>query len=423
LTLKSTGFFIAMWFALLILVIGIANLLVGFASASFLGWGPRNWDEVQLALGSDATEAPATDEGRLFQSELDLQRLIDNGQQKLRKLASTKTVLEDPLQSTYIDATSQLERLEIRLDCLHARILADELTDAQRDWQIIIESTRSDLSEDIERTMSQLEQWSKLLNEKQRETLNPFHFALCDELARIQDAMPAIASQGELDDADRVALCLWSQSSLTELHQISWQIRSLMRELLAQSRPALEWDPQMLRDRSHGMQSIEAFCADRLLNPTGEANYYVARCRIDQVLELAPRTGQLLFRVAGERLLEKVNSHIPSHWLVVPLPQGEWLIRGDAQSLDEFVVKMDEIRQRLASTQFRVGDSTFHFTSTWVITLDSSKFATEDLRLALRQAVHEAHRYGSDRTFVCEDGHPVPVLAVDCEIPVVIAEA
>jgi hypothetical protein len=141
------------------------------------------------------------------------------------------------------------------------------------------------------------------------------------------------------------------------------------------------------------------------------------------VLELAPRTGQLLFRVAGERLLEKVNSHIPSHWLVVPLPQGEWLIRGDAQSLDEFVVKMDEIRQRLASTQFRVGDSTFHFTSTWVITLDSSKFATEDLLLALRQAVHEAHRYGSDRTFVCEDGHPVPVLAVDCEIPVVIAEA
>ena len=412
-----------MWFALLILVIAIFNLMVGFASASFLGWGPRNWDEVQLALGSEEAESSATDESNLFQSELDLQRLIDSGQHKLRKLSSTKTVLDDPLQSIYIEATNQLERLEIRLDCLHAKILADELTDAQRDWQTIVESTRADLSEDIQRTISQLEQWADLLDENQRETLNPFHFALCDELSRIQDAMPAIASQGELDDADRAALSLWYQSSLTELHQISWQIRSLMRDLLAQSRPALEWDPQLLRDRSHGMQSIEAFCADRILNPTGEANYFVARCRIDQMLELTPKSGQLLFRVAAERLLEKANSHIPSHWLVVPLTQGEWLIRGDAEQLDEFVVKMDEIRQRLSSTQLRVGESTFRFTSTWVITLDSPQFETEDLLIALRQTVHEAHRYGNDRTFVCEEGHPVPVLAVDCEVPVEIAEA
>lgn len=412
-----------MWFALLILVIAIFNLMVGFASASFLGWGPRNWDEVQLALGSEEAEPSATDESNLFQSELDLQRLIDSGQHKLRKLSSTKTVLDDPLQSIYIEATNQLERLEIRLDCLHAKILADELTDAQRDWQTIVESTRADLGEDIQRTINQLEQWADLLDENQRETLNPFHFALCDELSRIQDAMPAIASQGELDDADRAALSLWYQSSLAELHQISWQIRSLMRDLLAQSRPALEWDPQLLRDRSHGMQSIEAFCADRILNPTGEANYFVARCRIDQMLELTPKSGQLLFRVATERLLEKANSHIPSHWLVVPLTQGEWLIRGDAEQLDEFVVKMDEIRQRLSSTQLRVGESTFRFTSTWVITLDSPQFETEDLLIALRQTVHEAHRYGNDRTFVCEEGHPVPVLAVDCEVPVEIAEA
>jgi hypothetical protein len=412
-----------MWFALLILVIAIFNLMVGFASASFLGWGPRTWDEVQLALGPEPVGTSAIDESSLFKTELDLQRLIDNGQQKLRKLSSAKTVLDDPLQSIYIEATSQLERLEIRLDCLHARILADELTDAQRDWQMIIETTRADLSEDIERTIDLLEQWGNLLDENQRETLNPFHFALCDELARIQDSMPAIASQGELDAADRAAMSLWYQSSFNELHQISWQIRSLMRELLAKSRPALEWDPQMLRDRSHGMQSIEAFCADRILNPTGEANYFVARCRIDQMLDLTSKSGHLLFRVASERLLEKVNSHIPSHWLVVPLSQGEWLIRGDAEVLDEFVGKMDEIRQRLSAIQLRVGDSTFRFTSTWVITLDSPKFETEDLLIALRQAVHEAHRYGNDRTFVCEDGHPVPVLAVDCEVPVAIAEA
>lgn len=412
-----------MWFALLILVIAIFNLMVGFASASFLGWGPRTWDEVQLALGPEPVGTSAIDESSLFKTELDLQRLIDNGQQKLRKLSSAKTVLDDPLQSIYIEATSQLERLEIRLDCLHARILADELTDAQRDWQMIIETTRADLSEDIERTIDLLEQWGNLLDENQRETLNPFHFALCDELARIQDSMPAIASQGELDAADRAAMSLWYQSSFNELHQISWQIRSLMRELLAKSRPALEWDPQMLRDRSHGMQSIEAFCADRILNPTGEANYFVARCRIDQMLDLTSKSGHLLFRVASERLLEKVNSHIPSHWLVVPLSQGEWLIRGDAEVLDEFVGKMDEIRQRLSAIQLHVGDSTFRFTSTWVITLDSPKFETEDLLIALRQAVHEAHRYGNDRTFVCEDGHPVPVLAVDCEVPVAIAEA
>jgi hypothetical protein len=412
-----------MWFALLILVIAIFNLMVGFASASFLGWGPRTWDEVQLALGPEPVGTSAIDESSLFKTELDLQRLIDNGQQKLRKLSSAKTVLDDPLQSIYIEATSQLERLEIRLDCLHARILADELTDAQRDWQMIIETTRADLSEDIERTIDLLEQWGNLLDENQRETLNPFHFALCDELARIQDSMPAIASQGELDAADRAAMSLWYQSSFNELHQISWQIRSLMRELLAQSRPALEWDPQMLRDRSHGMQSIEAFCADRILNPTGEANYFVARCRIDQMLDLTSKSGHLLFRVASERLLEKVNSHIPSHWLVVPLSQGEWLIRGDAELLDEFVGKMDEIRQRLSAIQLHVGDSTFRFTSTWVITLDSPTFETEDLLIALRQAVHEAHRYGNDRTFVCEDGHPVPVLAVDCEVPVAIAEA
>lgn len=412
-----------MWFALLILVIAIFNLMVGFASASFLGWGPRTWDEVQLALGPEPVGTSAIDESSLFKTELDLQRLIDNGQQKLRKLSSAKTVLDDPLQSIYIEATSQLERLEIRLDCLHARILADELTDAQRDWQMIIETTRADLSEDIERTIDLLEQWGNLLDENQRETLNPFHFALCDELARIQDSMPAIASQGELDAADRAAMSLWYQSSFNELHQISWQIRSLMRELLAQSRPALEWDPQMLRDRSHGMQSIEAFCADRILNPTGEANYFVARCRIDQMLDLTSKSGHLLFRVASERLLEKVNSHIPSHWLVVPLSQGEWLIRGDAEVLDEFVGKMDEIRQRLSAIQLHVGDSTFRFTSTWVITLDSPTFETEDLLIALRQAVHEAHRYGNDRTFVCEDGHPVPVLAVDCEVPVAIAEA
>ncbi|MDP7376788.1 MAG: hypothetical protein QF516_01715, partial [Pirellulaceae bacterium] len=197
--------------------------------------------------------------------------------------------------------------------------------------------------------------------------------------------------------------------------RITWQVRSLMRELITESRPALEWEPQLLRDRSHQMQSIEAFAADRILNPTGLSNYFVARCRIDQALELYPRTSHLLFRIASERLLEQANPYLPSHWLAVPLPQGEWLIRGDAYSLDNFVAQVDEVRQRLRAINLRVGESNFQLTSSWIITLDSPSFETEDLLVALKQAVHEARSYGQDRTFICEKGHPVPVLAVECD--------
>ena len=44
-----------MSFTVFILAIAIINLVVGFASASYLGWGPRSWDEIDLALNDPQT--------------------------------------------------------------------------------------------------------------------------------------------------------------------------------------------------------------------------------------------------------------------------------------------------------------------------------------------------------------------------------
>ena len=404
-----------MSFTVLILSIAIINLVVGFASASYLGWGPRSWNEIDLALSDPQTVSTPVEAPCPYRSDLDLQRLIDDGQRKLRKLSSTKTVLEDPLQTAYIKATNQLDSLEIGFECIHASLLADELTETPRDWPRNLDAIKTDLGRDIDKAMGELEHWADLLNGSQQETFNPFHFGLCNELSRIQNALPSISSREQLNATDRSELTEWCQSSYEDLRRITWQVRSLMRDLITESRPALEWEPQLLRDRSHQMQSIEAFAADRILNPTGSSNYFVARCRIDQALELYPKTSHLLFRIASERLLEQANPYLPSHWLAVPLPQGEWLIRGDADSLDNFVAQVDEVRQRLRAINLRVGESTFQLTSSWIITLDSPSFATEDLLVALKQAVHEARSYGQDRTFICEKGHPVPVLAVECD--------
>ena len=79
------------------------------------------------------------------------------------------------------------------------------------------------------------------------------------------------------------------------------------------------------------------------------------------------------------------------------------------------MAQVDEVRQRLRAINLRVGESNFQLTSSWIITLDSPSFETEDLLVALKQAVHEARSYGQDRTFICEKGHPVPVLAVECD--------
>ena len=44
-----------MSFTVFILAIAIINLVIGFASASYLGWGPRSWDEIDLALNDPQT--------------------------------------------------------------------------------------------------------------------------------------------------------------------------------------------------------------------------------------------------------------------------------------------------------------------------------------------------------------------------------
>ena len=177
-----------MSFTVLILSIAIINLVVGFASASYLGWGPRSWDEIDLALSDPQTVSTPAEAPCPYRSDLDLQRLIDDGQRKLRKLSSTKTVLEDPLQTAYIKATNQLDSLEIGFECIHASLLADALTETPRDWPRNLDAIKTDLGRDIDKAMGELEHWADLLNGSQQETLNPFHFGLCNELSRIQNA-------------------------------------------------------------------------------------------------------------------------------------------------------------------------------------------------------------------------------------------
>ncbi|MEC9148331.1 MAG: hypothetical protein VX470_05790, partial [Planctomycetota bacterium] len=64
------------------------------------------------------------------------------------------------MQTAYIKATNQLDSLEIGFECIHASLLADELTETPRDWPRNLDAIKTDLGRDIDKAMGELENWA-----------------------------------------------------------------------------------------------------------------------------------------------------------------------------------------------------------------------------------------------------------------------
>ena len=195
-----------------------------------------------------------------------------------------------------------------------------------------------------------------------------------------------------------------------DLRELAAPIMGILHDILGETRPVMDWDPSLHRDAGHGMQTVVALDADRRINPAQEAPYFLACIGIDQVPAWRPRHGRLLFHAVGDRFAERLGQHLPAHWMIVPLGEGDFLVRGEATTIDEFTIEMDRMRQRIGRTEVRVGSLKLPLTVSGIVINDNDVSPTEFQLVEMQRLLKAVQKFGGDRIFICDGTTEVPVM-------------
>ncbi len=96
--------------------------------------------------------------------------------------------------------------------------------------------------------------------------------------------------------------------------------------------------------------------------------------------------------------------------MVVPLPGGEMLIRGEMQDADEFTAQIDRFRQQFGPNDSSRWADSSQLTASIVVLPDSVDIPTQFRLEELSKLVEEGEGYGGNRVFIGEAGSIVPVM-------------
>lgn len=398
-----------MLYALLVVMVATFNLALGYFAAVRLGWGPATLSEAFSAITSRSA-GKGNDMLPTYADEIDIKRLIDSAEQRLRKIRHCKIEIENPLQKAIFELQKTLDSMLLTLECSELRAMVTRFTPPASGWDGLTANVRSDVLAQYDSLQQAIDSVNASLSPRdQHRFLNP-RTQLSGKVLSSRAQWPEWSADGNQVDASIESLQALVHSTFQDFNTLGAAALGLLHDLLGESQPAMEWDPTLHRDATGTNQTILAIDAERRLAAQDGSTSWIARVRIDQTYYWSESLGALFFHLAGDRLVDSLSATLPGHWMVVPLPGGEMLIRGEMPSADEFTAQIDRFRQRLAQTTLRVGQTQVNLTASIVVLPDSVDIPTQFRLEELSKLVEEGEGYGGNRVFIGEAGSIVPVM-------------
>lgn len=402
-----------MSFAMLVLVIAITNLSLGFVVGTVL-WGTLPAGFLRRRGTVVVAESVETPRGG-FASDLDLRRLVDQANQQDRKLRQHKSSATEPFQKAWGQLQLVTERAETVLDVIEARLMASNLVAPAVGWEEFVSSLQGEGVGAFEAVEDSLEKVFESLPGREQHRLSSLRKRLQESIDLTVATLEAWETPDQ-SEAGAAAYYLGELRNLIGPFRSEWQRLNLsLLDTLSENYPFDEWELDLLRHPRNRMQTIIALDAERhQQDVAGQA--MVAMLGPDTSPEWLARYGGLLARLAGDRFGETYGSTLPAHWLVAALGNGRFVVRGDAASRDEFLAELERLRQRIAATTLKVGDTSLILTFTTGVRQDDTSIPTAHLIEELWQRVRNASTTAAGRLVLCDGDVDVPVAPVTCQI-------
>ncbi|MCA9105675.1 MAG: hypothetical protein R3B96_03010 [Pirellulaceae bacterium] len=407
----------SMLYTFFVILIGTFNLVLGFLAAARLGWGPSSWTETLSAVTLMIPRREVGETIPAFVDEIDVKRLIDTAEQRLRKIRHCKIEIEDPLQRSIYQLQKSLDGLLLTLECVELRLIVTRFTPPATSWDDLTQAVRGDVLTQLDGLDEAIEEVNQSLTTRDQHRFLTPRTQLSARVLSSRPEWQAWQADGEQPEATIELFQDFVQSSYAEFLALGNAALGLLRDLLGEAQPAMDWDPTLHRDIALGGQTVLAIDAERRLAAGEDHSAWIAQVRLDQAGFWNESLGLFLFHAAGERLADRLGGGLPGHWMVVPLQGGEILVRGEMPSVDEFTAEMDRMRQSIASTRLTVGETQVYLTASVVVVPDSPETPTQFRLDELANWMDEVEHYGGNRVFLCQDGMEVPVMPLEAEIP------
>lgn len=401
-----------MLYVMLVMMIGALNLALGFFAAVRLGWGPANLKEAFSALSASSPRIGG-DVLPAYADEIDIKRLIDAAEQRLRKLRLCKIEIENPLQRSIFELQKALDSMLLTLESVELRALVTRFTPPTSGWDGLTSNVQSDVLAQYDLLQQAIDSVNASLSSRdQHRFLNP-RTELSGKVLSSRPEWQAWSADENQVDASIESLQTLVQTTLQDFISLGASALGLLHDLLGESQPAMDWDPTLHRDATASNQTVLAIDAERRLNVQDQSPSWIARVRLDQSAYWSESLGSLFFHWAGDRLVDRLSGTLPAHWMVAPLAGGEMLIRGETSGVDEFTAELDRLRQRLSQTSLRVGQTQVNLTASIVVVQDSAGTPTQFRLEELAKQMDEVEAYGGNRVFLVEGGSLVPIMPLN----------
>lgn len=411
-------------FILFIMLVAAANLCLGFAAAVALGVGPQAWPlAAQISAAPHAEEhsahvhasEPAHEEP--LPDESACETTTPPPQVRLTvpdEVAKTPTPVPVTIDSLLVQLSRGFDLFEAELgDWDHRRregeVDVDQLTNAA----IELHSLASGYVDQFQNYIAQLDQFGAH-DLTAVAAQNSIRQAANDLAAQLRTATAELGSL-QFESGDDAAACA---KLTTTLSQVSTALRAA-REQLEEPLTALfrcESDltniaPIFIENSQASLLGRICFEHSWLTGPS-----CVAMLDVDQMQSLqlahAPQTVRKLLGAVAET----ARSVIPIGTPVPCLAGHQFVICLNDSSPEVAVELVETIRQQIEHSLFTIGDVEIRLTISAAVVSALPDESSSDALQRLRATSREAKTYGRNRTFLCEQQTPVPVVPPQLEV-------
>ncbi|QDU95973.1 GGDEF domain-containing protein [Lignipirellula cremea] len=394
----------------LVLLIGVANLALGYAVTALLGIGPRTQEQLQRALAprrvmvvpSQRVEPP---------EETDAVA----GPDSATPPPVAAQVDKDAVMARCGEILEELHRSDIQMANLDDRLrlaVAEPAAEATAQFAELLSAETYLHLERLNRAIEPLLRYEGSERFLQIRT----QAQACVDLA-VVETNTTLADLEEHATAEIETRLPHLASSLERIRETCCRMRDLLEEsvagiLLAERKPeAIE--ARLKVDRFPKIASRLgweiAFAAQQADPEVNMTSHTAVLFDLDHLTKIVGEYGVRVGDCLLENLAGKVGDQFKKDTTVARIMGRRFLLLCCSRSVDDAAQSVEQVRQSLEHTEFRDGDDSFACTTCAAVVAIQEEDTVELLLERLEMTLQEAKNYGRNRTFVCETDCPVPV--------------
>lgn len=400
---------------LFLMLTALLNIALGCFAATRLGWGPPDLSSYWLSLlGVPVVEAAAPPPVN-FANDVDPRLLIDKANQVSRRLKNLKCELTKPNQIAIQQLMTTLQKVTFELEFVQQRVVALKTSTDNSSWKSILDECSASLQELLGELPTKIDAMIEHLPPEFSGEIQVYSDAIRDCLKLFNQE---VANVQLVDAGGVVRPGVFFECFNRANREFLTQTSSLTGAILAGVH-ADEFEDKLLVDEVTEQKNIFALELERqkvLAAKKIGTRYFAALLRADVDEETRRGYGLLATRYFRDAVYEQVKNNSNGFTLVGDIGNNELLVWGKVATIDDFARPVEQIRQTIEKATFQVGETKITLTFSVVIDEDLLDSATGTLIEKLRDYLKQANSYGANRTFLCDEGTPTPVIPLDLKL-------